>query len=745
MGAGLRVRLVAALAALLALGAGAWLALGGGHGEEAEPRARRDAPGERAGALASAPREISAVVGVEGRERREASTPPTTRADERRAPADGASVLRGRVLAPDGEPREGARVEVLRRPGASFQDLDLELAAEVIRVAEDATGADGGFAFELPLDREFELAVRAEGHPVERVTACRAGDEVVVRLRHGALLFGRVARAADHVPVAGALVRLRPDPEHGGASTGERRETRTDVAGAYRLEELAPGSWSIEVVPPRDAAPRATELELAEGEALRHDVAVEPGAVVRGRVTDAVTGRPIEGAEVGETWTFRKSVRTDAHGEYVLEGLSPFVLDLEVRAEGYGRTERALRSEFEEPVPERVDVELLPARGVRGRVVDVEGLPIAQAYVAAVASEYPEDGGQRTDWRSTRSGADGRFHVVGMRPDLRHALVARHPGYGAIVHDLSAAELERPELDVGDVVLPPAAAIVGRVVDEAGAGIAGLEVRLLGTNADRGRFAERSREETWSLDWYVAERSTRTGSAGGFAFANVAPGSYDVSTLLPGTRTGPELQVEVASGERVEDIELVLARGLSVSGRVVAGDGGSVPKVYVSVDAEAGDGEADVPADPDGGFVATGLPPGTYTLTAYPYPTPDDRLAGRIFASELVRGVSAGQEGVVLVLPLATLVAGRVVDADGRPVEGSIVSALDPPSEQILAFDETDPAGGFTLRLAEERPVDLVARPPRAGDAPRDSAALTRLRGFVAGSGAPELRLAWRP
>ncbi|MSR47393.1 MAG: carboxypeptidase regulatory-like domain-containing protein [Planctomycetes bacterium] len=114
-------------------------------------------------------------------------------------------------------------------------------------------------------------------------------------------------------------------------------------------------------------------------------------------------------------------------------------------------------------------IELYPPASVRGRVVDAQGRPVAGAIVfasgagpnfAATLADCEEQraGGENADtlWGlySVASGADGRFAIGGLHPQLDWALGLLAKGHvptagGAVTLDAGR------ELDVGGLTLPP--------------------------------------------------------------------------------------------------------------------------------------------------------------------------------------------------------------------------------------------------------------------------------------------------
>ena len=74
------------------------------------------------------------------------------------------------------------------------------------------------------------------------------------------------------------------------------------------------------------------------------EIRLTPGAVVRGKIIDAVTEAPLENVRVGESTA--KFCHSDARGYFELRGFSDANLDIEVYLPGYGRFCHRVRHRF---------------------------------------------------------------------------------------------------------------------------------------------------------------------------------------------------------------------------------------------------------------------------------------------------------------------------------------------------------------------------------------------------------------
>lgn len=638
----------------------------------------------------------------------EAPVPDSTVDGGAPAALDRELALSGIVVDPAGKPIAGAEIRVRRNPLDEISVLDLAHSGNSYAVAEARTDASGEFSLPVPQGRTLELLAASAGFAEFSLAHCHAGEYVTIALQPAAVVHGRVTRATDGTFVAEARVQISPRDSSALPNVGATRSGTTNARGEYRLEGVAVGRYSMRVSPLSESIALSETFEISGGQELRKDFVVEPGHTLRGRVTEAKTGVPIVGARVGEGWTASRSVTTDANGDYVFEGFSTQgYYEIDVTARGYGRKGVTVR-EPDGPFPERLDVELEPARALAGRVLDTSGAPIEGAYVAAVA--YDINGVDGHDWESALTSADGRFEISTLAPGQHHTLWIRREDYGSFLRQLPAREIDTPRLDVGDVVMLRGSSVFGTVVDDASQPVPGMTVELDGNGSEFNAWEPQTFGHAARL--YLGQRATRCDDLGRFSFSDLSPGTYELVALRVDSHDRTSVTVQVGKEETVRDTVLVVARGLSISGRVRDSSGEAI-SAYVSVDPEDPElaTNGDVHDEADGSFRVAGLAPGSYSLTIYPESLwrKDTAGEGERHVRFVVRGVAAGRSEVDVVVPRAAPIRGRVLDAAGTPIAGAVVSVLAEDEDTSVVSCNAD--GSFVLWVQEGVPCDLHVDP----------------------------------
>ena len=227
------------------------------------------------------------------------------------------------------------------------------------------------------------------------------------------------------------------------------------------------------------------------------------------------------------------------------------------------------------------------------------------------------------------------------------------------------------------IVMKPGGSISGRVVDEHGKPLAGVEVSAYGTDSgDRGHV--------------------KSGSDGAFNIDGLGKGKYGI-TLQPKDRvrcSAGAAIVEVGKTRRTPDI--MCPRGLQITGRVfdrITGKPAAGARVFASSikNSSAGWSSYSKPSDSEGRYSLVAMS-GKAEVSA----------GGGIYADSdpekiSVRIPKRGLKNLNIKLKRADFARGQVVDLEGRPVPGVIVQAF--IGEQYGGQVLTGAHGGFEVGI----------------------------------------------
>jgi len=448
---------------------------------------------------------------------------------------------------------------------------------------------------------------------------------------------------------------------------------------------LAPSPNAIVAGAPSSAAQQAPATTNSRTPAAPSPSAMNAGWIVRGRVLRAshvpyvgarIAGRVFAGTKHEGTPLLEEVVVADERGEFAWSIAPPSELvTVSVEPVDTGFTRSAQWDVFGpgDAPPERWELQVYPLDGVlRGTVSAPDESPIAGARV--VYERFPEP-------REVSTDSAGRFElatssVLGV--DLR-VLAA---GFG-----LKRVELEKEAGERNcEIRLEPERHLQGRVLDESGAPLEGVRIsatfppELDGTTSDAAGHFELG--GIGALDEHSNDLTVRL-SKEGYPTTN-----HSVS------------RAELESGQA---LELRLAHGTTLSGRVVAPDGAPVLGAWVSL------GFYSYPrnetyTDGDGRFEFRPLHRGLQRLWLWRAGFAQQRHDVWILTDTERMG------GIEIVLGASHFLGGVVLDEAGEPVPQAFVFVEDlkPSDPHVDALSmHTDAEGRFRFEDLPDLPVEL--------------------------------------
>jgi len=455
------------------------------------------------------------------------------------------------------------------------------------------------------------------------------------------------------IAVAAFLALSRPDPPATSAPGAAIPSDAPSPPAAPRFEGGGEPGESTTTVGSRDAP--GAEPPETRGE---RRIPLAKGGTARGRVV-APDGAPIGGATV-ETSPAERRATTDEEGKFRLEDLDPGTWLL--RATAPERVASEWREVAIEAGSETGEIvfALLDGLAIEGRVRDDAGVPLVGAGVFATTI-VTADG-----WVAETT-EEGRFRIPGL-PAGTFDLEARLEGHlPARRTGVRAGETEV------EIVLPRAAAIRGRVVDEVDRPVSSFRVEV---ERDLGTYAV---EPPRSAEFEHPE--------GRFAFEALVPGLYHLraSSTSDGdaVATGRLEGIRATPGEESTEVIVRLDRVGSIFGSVRASDGTPIAGASLGLASAmaAGDlgvnwyerhggGEPVVRSAGDGSFEFDAVPPGVHTVLAHA------RGRGSAAVEEVAVAPGAPTGPLSIVIPRGGTIEGTVTEAFGEPVPGVAIVVL---------------------------------------------------------------------
>ncbi|MYA06807.1 MAG: hypothetical protein F4060_03045 [Holophagales bacterium] len=428
-------------------------------------------------------------------------------------------------------------------------------------------------------------------------------------------------------------------------------------------------------------------------------LSLEPLLRLEGTAADP-TGSGVGGARVSTDGYGAGPVAwTDGEGRFALEVAElPGRKQLVARATGYREARRDL-TEVIGAGWQRILLELLPSRVIRGRLISATGGGVRGTVGLA---EWWNSGhfiGDAALWKVENPAL---LQVVETEDDGEFALdpagerdvwlVAAAPGHGTVRTMLPTSDQRSPgEQHVGDVLLEPEIVLQGRVVNGEGSPVEAATIVL----GEGETFIHSMRRGPMR----VAARKLTAGPGGRFRIAGLAMGDeLSLRVSAPGFVRESIPLVRVDASLSAEEVVVRLREALELPGRAtdeVTGSG--VEGVRVRFAQTVRGGSAWAETDGAGEFLLRGFPVGAGVLSA---------SADGYEALERPLSEPPGEPLELVLRPKPEIEVTGTVIREGAPVAGASVSI-----ESVVSL--TDASGRFAVTSAQGQ-ASLRCRVPGA-------------------------------
>lgn len=540
-----------------------------------------------------------------------------------------------------------------------------EPVAEVFATSD----AKGEFTAWLPAG-PITASATANGYTGGTKEGVAPGQVIEILLTPESVLQGRVVEAGTDNPIANARVVAGAVKQNPWDETNAE-STLTDAEGRFRLAQLQPGRYQPKATAEHRAG-TANESVLLGFAETSHEIVIEmhisPSLVGRIEFDD---GKPCPSGSLSIKTKGMNSEwhSADADGRVRVEGLQPATYTVDVWCQSAKMADKYPPITLaDKDVTQTWKVSA--GNTVKGVVVDADGKPVPSATVNAELRG--KDPRARMGWSGTTTATDGTFELRGLDSTK----------YGLTVNREGAVPLADPfEVDATGspanvrIQLPAGGGLDGKVVDETGAPVSGVEVNAKGDRWEWQRGTTLSRDD------------------GTFSFPALRPGSYHVqaqyrwsAVRAPGT-TDDDAQGTVAT-VTVSDtahVKLVVeSQNGHIDGNVVDDSSNQVSDAFVEAERESdsqgaaagqarrsmnwswGNVRSPVLTDNDGHFSIPKLAPGSYTVRAF-------RKGG---GETIAEGVKVGTTTTLTIKTMGTI-SGTLVDSKGAAPDRFTISVRD--------------------------------------------------------------------
>lgn len=559
------------------------------------------------------------------------------------------------------------------------------------------TGTDGRFRIpDAPPDAVTRMMVRATKFLLAARDGAAPADGVVdFMLEHGGSIAGTV-RGFDGKPLASFHVNVRAT-DGGTSGGGPSEHDFTDPAGAFRIDDLDPGTYAIEVGADRYASVKKEELDVAaERVSDAGTLTLQSRTVLRGRVVGGRDRAPIAGATINLTrvpgdekievvaqssW----SVVSAPDGTFTTPSLPEGTFDLAATHPQFAPARLRVSFRPDADAPEAI-VEMFRGGALTGSVVDGKLEPVAGVRIVATQ-------GADGDSRIADTGSDGRYYMDGLAPGTWTVSRQQDRPAGSVAGDSKLAAIREGETTTVDFDEKPRISVSG-VVMKGETPVPNASIYFVAIDNNLPRDG----------------KSTQSDAEGLYRLGLLHGGRYQVSVVFgAASASNGHSVVTLNIPEQPEVRQDIIFTAQAISGHVVDPDRRGIKGALVTA-LRQGTAPGDTPRQAttmtvdDGAFRIEALDPGTYRVTA----------RAKAYASDeefpVIVGENEPEPDLLLTLQRGWIMRGRLLDPQGRGVPGAlVVVAPDGAAESGYLPSQTDATGAFRITAPADGPVNVAA------------------------------------
>ena len=601
------------------------------------------------------------------------------------------AVISGKIMDEAGKPIQTGEAWI-----GLLSSSDRLLGAHVSYLLRDAipiphakSDPSGEFVIRgLPQGGRTILYVQGRGYAKEGNQGVQVGTEgLTYRLKREARIEGNLSYTDTGEAVQDATVALQ-----GVHPTDAWEHAGVDVDGKYFLKNLAPGTYNLFLFegPEGWTAAANERLEIVEGQTVSNlDLTLVRGGFITGRVTDADTGEPIANHHISfydaarpESLAVSHRVKTDETGSYRFHAAPGGALVYTSAQHGYQDTGRIRRSvHVVESKTAVVDFQFTKGIELNGQILTETGDPVSGARVTDISGRY----GSFHEYG--KSDKRGEFTIRGLRATQKLSLKAEHSG----LRLRGTAEVEIESGESLEIRMKPyeLVRVSGRVVNPKGEPIPSV-------NIDRMR---------WDPERHKGVSSTVavTDGDGWFRGINLIVGDqYEIYARTEGYRKArTELFTATTEMNQISDLVLQPAGGpYFIEGRITDTSGKPVNGARLIASQQSQHWET--LTDANGDYRLENLS----MVVLY-----DLEIIHPDYAYHTFEILKTNQRHDLVLVKAEGYLAGRVLDADGNPIERATVR-IDPQEDPISGIlyspVDTNVQGEFELEYIKDPTVSII-------------------------------------